>query len=184
MWVYWVIYRDLLGSRFPTEATSSDPPAAVWPQIWLTSSHVLASGFQGTRCQWTHFQWHPFPQLESCSNGCVVPAFNHLETSSVWRPELVPGEVTSGPRHLVGKGRGGEAFSFLLPHPLLISSPAIFVPKTKHRVLKHIYNWNVLFLSVSVLFLILLVLDILKLWGVFDRRLLRWVSNGEESFGR
>lgn len=30
------------------------------------------------------------------------------------------------------------------------------------------------------MFLILLVLGILKLWWVFDRRLLRWVSNGEE----
>lgn len=60
---------------------------------------------------------------------------------------------------------GGGTFSFLLSHPLLITSPAIFVPKTKHRVLKHIYNCDLLFLSVFILFLIMLVLGILKLWG-------------------
>lgn len=76
-----------------------------------------------------------------------------------------------------------SSFSCFLSYPLLIFSSAIFVPKTKHRVLKYIDNHDLLFLSVSILFL-MLVLSILKLWEVFDRRLLRWVSNGEGSFGR
>lgn len=47
------------------------------------------------------------------------------------------------------------------------------VPITKHRALKQIYNCDILFLSLSILFLIMPVLGILKLWDhweVFDRK--------------
>lgn len=56
--------------------------------------------------------------------------------------------------------------------PILPRNRTIFIPKMKHSVLKHIYNCDILFLSLSILFLIMPVLVILKLWdhlGVCDR---------------
>ena len=84
-----------------------------------------------------------------------------------------------------GVGKALFLFSSLIHFPSNIPAQSppqpLFVPKTKNRVLKHVYNCNILFLIVSILFLIMPVLGILKL-RVFERRLLRRVSNGEESF--
>lgn len=56
--------RILLGSILPSEAVDSDLHQLTWSQIWLVSSHMLASGFQGTNANEQVTQCHPFPHPE------------------------------------------------------------------------------------------------------------------------
>lgn len=56
--------RSLLGPILPSETVDSDLQELTWSQIWLVSSHMLASGFQGTNANGQVTQCHPFPDPE------------------------------------------------------------------------------------------------------------------------